>query len=118
MIANRFNDFFTKIGPSLASKILSLSTQGGKKKAYMNRLTTKMQSSSGNFSMCQQVPMMFLLLLVYLSAAACISEEIHFCPCWRRDVLIFKYQMSSTNHKMLLFVSWRNQHAIIRLATI
>ena len=34
-----------------------------------------MQSSSGNFSMCQQVPMMFLLLLVYLSAAACISEE-------------------------------------------
>ena len=77
-----------------------------------------MQSSSGNLSMCQQVPMMFLLLLVYLSAAACISEEINFCPCWRRDVLTFKDQMSSTNHKMLLFVSWRNQYAIIRLATI
>ena len=72
-----------------------------------------MQSSSGNFSMCQQVPMMFLLLLVYLSAAACISEEINLGPCWRRDVLIFKDERSSTKHKMLLCVSWRNQYAII-----
>ena len=32
-----------------------------------------MQASSGNYLMRHQVPMMFLLPLVYLSAAACIS---------------------------------------------
>ena len=57
--------------------------------------------------------MMFLLLLVYLSAAARISEEINFDPCWRSDILTFKGQRSSKNHRMLLFVSWRNQYAII-----
>ena len=40
-----------------------------------------MQSSSGNFSMRYQVPMVFLLLLVYLSAVACISEERNFGTC-------------------------------------
>ena len=33
------------------------------------------QSLSGNYSMRHQEPMVFLLLLVYLSAAACIPEE-------------------------------------------
>ena len=37
-----------------------------------------MQSSSGNYSMCHQVPMVFLLLLVYLGAAACISGGTKF----------------------------------------
>ena len=36
-----------------------------------------MQLSSGNNLMRHQVPMMFLLLLVYLSAVACIPEEIN-----------------------------------------
>ena len=34
-----------------------------------------MQSLSGHYLMRQQVPMVFLLLLVYLSTAACISEK-------------------------------------------
>ena len=34
-----------------------------------------MQSLSGHFLMRQQVPMVFLLYLVYLSTAACISEK-------------------------------------------
>ena len=33
------------------------------------------QSSSGNYSMRHQVPMMSLLLLVNLNAVSCISEE-------------------------------------------
>ena len=37
------------------------------------QLFMNMQSSSGNYSMRHQVPMVFLLLLIYLSAAACIS---------------------------------------------
>ena len=43
-----------------------------------------MQSSSGNYSMRHQVPMVFL---VYLSAATCISEERNLSPCWRKDIL-------------------------------
>ena len=45
-----------------------------------------MQSSSGNYSMRHQVPMMSLLLLVYLSAVAYISVEISLGSCWRRDI--------------------------------
>ena len=47
-------------------------------------------------------------LLVYLHAAACISEEINFGTCWRRDILTFKGQRWSTNHKKIT-----NQYAII-----
>ena len=43
------------------------------------------QSSSGNYSMHHQVPMVSLLLLVYLSAVACISEERNWGPCWRKE---------------------------------
>ena len=46
-----------------------------------------MQSSSGNYSMRHQVPMVFLLLLVYLSAVTYISEERNLGPCWRKDIL-------------------------------
>ena len=53
---------------------------------------TNMQSSSGNYSMRHQVPMMFLLLLVYLSTAACISKEIDLGQCWRKDILRVKGQ--------------------------
>ena len=60
-----------------------------------------MQLLSGHYLMCQQVPMVYSLHLVYLSTAACISEKkIKLGPCWRKD---FKGQKQ--NHKMLLFVS-------------
>ena len=45
-----------------------------------------MQSSSGNYSMRYQVPVVFLLLLV---SAAYISEEINLGLRWRRDIAIF-----------------------------
>ena len=37
-----------------------------------------MQSSSGNYSMRYRVPIVFLLLLIYLSAAACVSSGTTF----------------------------------------
>ena len=49
-----------------------------------------MQSSSGNYSMCHQVPMVSLLLLVYLSAVYFISVEISLGCCWRRYILRVK----------------------------
>ena len=49
-----------------------------------------MQSSSGNYSVCHQVPMMSLLLLVYLSVVSYISVEISFGSCWRGDILRVK----------------------------
>ena len=44
--------------------------------------------------MRHQVPMVFLLLLVYLSAVAYISVEISLGSCWRRDILRVKGQGS------------------------
>ena len=44
-----------------------------------------MQSLSGHYLMRQQVPMVFSLHLVYLSTAACISEETKLGPFWRKD---------------------------------
>ena len=49
-----------------------------------------MQSSSGNNSMCHQVPMMSLLLLVYLSVVSYISVEISLGSCWRGGILRVK----------------------------
>ena len=51
-----------------------------------------MQSSSGNYSMRHQVPMVFLLLLIYPSAVTCISEERNLGQCWRKDILRVKGQ--------------------------
>ena len=48
-------------------------------------------------SLRQQVPMVFSLHLVYLSAVACISEEINLGPCWRKDILRIKGQYKSQN---------------------
>ena len=56
-----------------------------------------MQSSSGNYSMRHQVPIVFLLLLVYLSAVAYISVEIRLDSCWRRDILRVKGKGLITN---------------------
>ena len=49
-----------------------------------------MQSSSGNYSMCHQVPMVSFLLLVYLSAVSFISVEISLGSCWRGYILRVK----------------------------
>ena len=49
-----------------------------------------MQSSSGNYSMCHQVPMASLLLLVCLSAVSYISVEMSLGSCWRGDILRVK----------------------------
>ena len=60
-----------------------------------------MQLLSGHYWMRQQVPMVILLLLVYLSAVACISEEINLGPCWRKDILRVKGQALITNCNFL-----------------
>ena len=44
-----------------------------------------MQSLSGQYLVRQQVSMVFSLHLVYLSAAACISEKIKLGSCWRKE---------------------------------
>ena len=49
-----------------------------------------MQSSSGNYSMFHQVPLVSLLLLVYLSAVSFIFVEISLGSCWRRYILRVK----------------------------
>ena len=49
-----------------------------------------MQSSSGNYSMSHQVPMVSLLLLVYLSAVSFISVEISLGSCWQGYILRVK----------------------------
>ena len=48
------------------------------------------QSSSGNYSVCHQVPMVSLLLLVYLSVVSYISVEISLGSCWCGDILRVK----------------------------
>ena len=51
-----------------------------------------MQSSSGNYSKRHQVPMVFLLLLIYLNAVTYISEERNLGQCWHKDILRVKGQ--------------------------
>ena len=48
------------------------------------------QSSSGNYSMCHQVPMVSCLLLVYLSALSYISVGISLGSCLHGDILRVK----------------------------
>ena len=51
-----------------------------------------MQPSSGYYSMRHQLPMVFLLLLIYVSAVTCISVERNLGPCFRKDILRVKGQ--------------------------
>ena len=51
--------------------------------------------------MPQQVPMVFLLLLVYLGSVAYISKEISLGSFWRRDILWVKGQALFTNCNFL-----------------
>ena len=60
------------------------------------------QSSSGYYSMHHQVPMVFLILLIYLvSAVTCISEERNLDQCWRKDILRVKGQGQIKNCNFL-----------------
>ena len=73
-----------------------------------------MQSSSGIKLLDAPLSTHDVFTSLSLSKCCCLhSEEISFGPCWRRDILTFEGQRSSTSHKMLLFVSWRHQYAII-----
>ena len=47
----------------------------------------------GRYLMRQQVPMVFLLLLVYLNAVANISVEISLGSCWSRYISKGRYLM-------------------------
>ena len=50
--------------------------------------------------MRHQVPMAFLLPLVYLGAVAYVSVEISLGLCWRRDILRVKGQALFTNSQI------------------
>ena len=54
--------------------------------------------------MRQQVPMVFLLPLVYLGAEAYIPVEISLGSCWRRAILKVKGQALFTNSTFYDFV--------------
>ena len=60
-----------------------------------------MLSLSGHYLMRQQVPTVFLLLLVYLGTVAYISVEISLGSFWRRDILRVKGQALFTNGNFL-----------------
>ena len=64
-----------------------------------------MQSSSGNYSMCHQVPMVSLLLLVYISDVAYISVEKSLGSSWRG---IFQGSKVRINHKLQLFMNMQS----------
>ena len=49
-----------------------------------------MQSSNGHYSMHQQVPMVFLLLLICLSTFCYDYVENSMGSCWRKDILRVK----------------------------
>ena len=64
-----------------------------------------MHSSSANYSMCHQVPMVSLLLLVYLSAVSFISVEISLGSCWRGYILRVNVRI---NYKLQLFMNMQS----------
>ena len=62
-----------------------------------------MQSSNGHYSMHQEVPIVFLLVLFVCPNTVCYDYvENSMGSCWRKD--IFKGQRSSINHKIKLFL--------------
>ena len=73
----------------LAQRFLRVKGQAKITKCYFLWVDAiNMQSLSDHYFMYlmrQQAPMVFSLHLVYLSTAACISEEIKLGPCWRKD---------------------------------
>ena len=80
------------LGSCWCRDILRVKDQGFITKLQLFMTLCDMQSSSGNYSMRHQVPMAFLLLLIYLSAVTCISEERNLGQCWRKYILRVKGQ--------------------------
>ena len=91
-----------KVGSMLAQGFLRDKSQAKITKCYFLWVgAINMQSLSGRHLMRQQVPMVFLLPLVHLGAAAYISVEISLGSCWRRDILRVKGQALFTNCNFL-----------------
>ena len=91
-----------KVRCLLAQGFLRVKSQAKITKCYLLWVgTIKMQSLSGRHLMRQQVPMVFLLPLVYLYAVAYISIEITLGSCWRGDILRVKGQALFTNCNFL-----------------
>ena len=91
-----------KVGSMLAQGFLSVKGQAKITKCYFLCVgAINMQSLNGHYLMCQQVPMVFLLLFVYLSAVAYISVEISLGSCWHGDILRVKGQGFITNCNFL-----------------
>ena len=75
----------------LAQGFLRVKSQAKITKCYFLWVgAINLQSLSGRHLMRQQVPIAFLLPLVYLGAVAYISVEISLGLCWRRDILRVK----------------------------
>ena len=91
-------------GPCWRKDILKVKGQAEITKCYFR--ASKMHSL-----MRQQVPMVFLLLLIYLCAVACSSEEMNLGPCWRKDILGVK--SSSIHHKLQHFMCLYDLYVII-----
>ena len=98
----------TSLGSCWRRDILRVKGQAFSQIAFFMTLSD-MQTSSGNYSMRHQVPMVSLLLLVYVSAIAYISVEISLGFCWRRDTLRVKGQGLLTNCNFL----WIGNHRVV-----
>ena len=99
-----------KVGSMLAQGFLRVEGQAKITKCYFLWVGARnMLSLSGHYLMRQQVPMVFLLLLVYLGTAAYISVEISLGSFWRRDILRVKGQALFTNCNFL----WLCVHGVI-----
>ena len=91
-----------KVGYMLTQGYLKVKSQAKITKCYFLWVgAINMQSLNGRHLMRHQVPMVFLLLLVYLGAIAYISVEISLGSCWRRDILKVKGQGLITNCNFL-----------------
>ena len=91
-----------KVGSMLAQGFLRVKGQAKITKCHFLWVSAiNMQSLSGHYLMRLQVPMVFLLLLVYLGTVAFISVEISLGSLWHRDILRVKGQALFTNCNFL-----------------
>ena len=82
----------------LAQGFLRVKGQAQITKCYFSCVgAINMQSLSGHYLMRLQVPMVFLLVLVYLGTIAYIFVEKSLGSFWRRDILPVKCQALFTN---------------------
>ena len=82
-----------KVGSMLAQGFLRVKSQAKFTKCYFLWVgAINLYSLSGRHLMRQNVPMAFLLSLVYLGAVAYISAEISLGLCWCRNILRVKGQ--------------------------